>query len=55
MAVLLTSGRKHSAVGHPPNSNNMLKLIGGAFVALFALGIIANFKDIKRYIRMSTM
>lgn len=32
-----------------------LKMLGGALAALLVWGVIANFSDIKRYIRMSTM
>jgi hypothetical protein len=32
-----------------------LKIFAGALAALLAWGIIANFSDIKRYIRISTM
>lgn len=32
-----------------------LKIIGGVVVGLVAIGMIANFHDIKRYARMSMM
>ena len=31
------------------------KVVGSVVVGLFVLGIIVNSKDIRRYIRMSTM
>lgn len=31
------------------------KVIGGAALALVAAGVITNFSDIKRYIKISTM
>jgi hypothetical protein len=32
-----------------------MKIAAGVLVALVAIGIIANMKDISRYIRISTM
>ena len=38
------------------SSNHIaLKIIGGATLAAFAYGLISNFSDIKRYIKISTM
>ena len=31
------------------------KIIGGMVIALAAIGLVANLKDIRRYIRISTM
>jgi hypothetical protein len=31
------------------------KIIGGAALAVVAAGLIANFSDIRRYIKISTM
>lgn len=31
------------------------KIIGGVVIALATIGLLANLKDVKRYIRMSTM
>ena len=31
------------------------RIIGGVVLALIAIGAIANMKDIKRYVRISTM
>jgi hypothetical protein len=31
------------------------KIIGGIVLALIAIGALANMKDIKRYVRISTM
>jgi hypothetical protein len=31
------------------------KIIGGVVLALIAIGAIANMRDIKRYVRISTM
>lgn len=31
------------------------KIIGGVVLALIAIGAIANMRDIRRYVRMSTM
>jgi hypothetical protein len=31
------------------------KVISGAVLAVLAAGVVANFKDIRRYIRLSTM
>jgi len=31
------------------------KVVGGVVLGLFVLGMIVNSKDIKRYIRISTM
>ena len=42
-------GRKKSS------DHLVLKIIGGTALALFATGLIVNFSDIKRYIKMSTM
>ena len=33
----------------------VLKVIGGAALGLLAAGLIFNFADIKRYIKISTM
>jgi uncharacterized protein DUF6893 len=35
--------------------NSTWKVIGGAVLALMAIGTAMNFKAIKRYIRISTM
>lgn len=31
------------------------KIIGSVIITLAAIGLVANLKDVKRYIRMSTM
>jgi len=31
------------------------RIIGGLVIALAAIGFMANLKDIRRYVRMSTM
>jgi Family of unknown function (DUF6893) len=31
------------------------KVVGGVMLGLFALGMIVNAKDIRRYVRMSSM
>lgn len=31
------------------------KIIGGVVITLAAIGLMANLKDVRRYIRMSTM
>ena len=41
---------------HKETSNHIvLKVIGGAALGLIASGLIYNFTDIKRYIKMTTM
>jgi len=35
--------------------NSTWKMVGGAVLALLAVGTAVNFKAIKRYIRISTM
>jgi len=35
--------------------HSTLKIVGGVAAAIFAWVVIANFSDIKRYIRISTM
>lgn len=37
------------------SNRKVLRLIGGALLAAFALGVLANLQDIKRYIKISTM
>ncbi|HWQ32035.1 MAG TPA: hypothetical protein VNQ79_04065 [Blastocatellia bacterium] len=42
--------------GRKKKSNHKaLKIVGGAALAALAAGVIVNFSDIRRYIRMSTM
>jgi len=37
-------------------SNHVVwKVLGGATLAAFAYGLVTNFADIKRYIKISTM
>lgn len=41
---------------HEAGSNHStLKIVGGVAAAIFAWMVIANFSDIKRYIRISRM
>lgn len=43
-------------LGRKKKSNHLLlKIIGGAAVALIGTGLIASLPDIKKYIRISTM
>ncbi len=37
------------------SNNIVLKVIGGAALGLIAAGLLYNFTDIKRYIKISTM
>jgi hypothetical protein len=37
------------------NNHTLLKVIGGAALAVVGAGVFAMFPDIKRYIKMSTM
>ncbi len=37
------------------SNRKLLGLISGALLAAFALGVLANLQDIKRYIKISTM
>ncbi len=42
--------------GHKKSSDHLaLKIIGGAALGLIAAGVLFNFTDIKRYIKISTM
>ena len=43
-------------MGDYKNRNSLVwKLVGGVALALFAAGVISNLRDIKRYVRISTM
>ncbi len=33
----------------------MSRIIGGVAMTLFVIGVIANLKDLRRYVRISTM
>ncbi len=37
------------------NLGKLTKILGGVVVGALALGMIANFPDIKRYVRMTMM
>ncbi len=41
--------------GRRKSNHKVWKIIGGAVMAAVAAGVIANFSDIKRYIRISSM
>jgi hypothetical protein len=37
------------------NLGKLTKIVGSVMVGLVALGMVANFPDIKRYVKMSMM
>jgi len=37
------------------SNGTVWKVLGGAALALLAAGVVVNFPDIKRYIKISTM
>ncbi len=37
------------------SNGKIWKMIGGAALAMVAAGVVANFRDIARYIRITTM
>jgi hypothetical protein len=37
------------------SDNHVWKIVGGAALALVAAGLIANYSDIRRYIKIVTM
>lgn len=41
--------------GKSSSGVNILYIIGGATIALVAAGVLYSLRDIKRYIRISTM
>ena len=51
MSTKKPAGEEVSQNGH----GTMMKYVGGAALVLLAVGVAANFPDIKRYIRISTM
>lgn len=41
--------------GRKQNNHTLLKVLGGTALAVVGAGLLANFSDLKRYIRISTM
>jgi hypothetical protein len=47
--------KSQSSLDSRVSNHSALKVVAGAVAALLAWGVIANFADIKRYIRISRM
>lgn len=49
-------GDRMKLFNHKKSSNGLVwKLVGGVALAAFAAGVVANFNDIKRYIKITMM